>query len=478
MIRIETNFMQRYLAGLFLILLKCILLAWSSTTLAGADPFATEGRVDSGALASSTEYSICQADKISKPLTLADVVDLALCNNPQTTIQWATWRAQAAQLGVSKSTYLPILNGVITAENSRSAAGASASASASSDQASMSVTASYLLYDFGGRAASVENASQLLVAVHASRDAALQNIFLNAIQAYYTLLSTRASVAAYQSTEAAAEKSLQAAQARYQAGVATLADRLQAKTALSQATLNRIRAVGEATNAQGALLNVMGFAVTQALELSSPASDAVAEQDSVVEQDIGKLITQARLSRPELQAAEAQIKAAEAQLAAANASGLPSINLNGSLGKFKVENMDSTTTQRIGISLSVPLFSGFKNTYQTKTAQAQLAGKVAERDRMANQVALEVWQAYQLLLTNSQGLLAADDLLVSAEQSEKMVAGRYQSGLGNILDVLTAQSTLASARQQQIAALYTFKVSKFVLAQAIGQLDLTILNAI
>ncbi len=474
MIRIETYFMQRNLAGLFLILFKCILLAWPPTTLAGADPFSTEGRVDSGALASSTEYSICQADKISKPLTLADVVDLALCNNPQTTIQWATWRAQAAQLGFSKSTYLPILNGVITAENSRSAAGASAS----SDQTSMSVTASYLLYDFGGRAASVENASQLLVAVHASRDAALQNIFLNAVQAYYTLLSAQASVAAYQSAEAAAEKSLQAAQARYQAGVATLADRLQAKTALSQATLNRIRAVGEATNAQGALLNVMGFAVTQALELSSPASDAVAEQNCVVEQDIGKLITQARLSRPELQAAEAQIKAAEAQLAAANASGLPSINLNGSLGKFKVENMASTTTQKLGISLSVPLFSGFKNTYQTKTAQAQLTGKVAERDRMANQVALEVWKAYQSLLTNSQGLRAADDLLASAEQSEKMVAGRYQAGLGNILDVLTAQSTLASARQQQIAALYTFKVSKFVLAQAIGQLDLTILDAI
>ena len=467
--------MQRYLAGLFLILFKCMLLAWPSTTLAGADPFATEGRVDSGALARSTEYSICQADKISKPLTLADVVDLALCNNPQTAIQWASWRAQAAQLGVSMSSYLPTLNGVVTVENSRSPV---AGASASSDQTSMSVTASYLLYDFGGRAASVENASQLLVVVHASREAALQNIFLNAVQAYYTLLSARASVAAYQAAEAAAEKSLQAAQARYQAGVATLADRLQAQTALSQATLNRIRAVGEATNAQGALLNVMGFAVTQALEISSPSSDAVAEQDSVVEQDIGKLIAQARLSRPELQAAEAQIKAAEAQLAAAKASGLPSINLNGSLGKFKVENMASTTTQKIGISLSVPLFSGFKNTYQTKMAQVQLAGKVAERDRMVNQVALELWQAYQSLLTNSQGLRAADDLLASAEQSEKMVAGRYQSGLGNILDVLTAQSILASARQQQISALYTFKVSKFVLAQAIGQLDLTMVDAI
>ena len=104
---------------------------------------------------------------------------------------------------------------------------------------------------------------------------------------------------------------------------------------------------------------------------------------------------------------------------------------------------------------------------------------MAARDLLANQIALDVWKAYQTLLTNSQSLLAASDLVASAEQSERMTLGRYKAGVANmsILDVLNAQSILASARQQRVAALYNFQASRLALVQAIGQLDLTRLNA-
>lgn len=455
-----------------------MLLAGPLPALASSDPFATGRHIPTGSLDRNSDDVVCRADGVLNPLTLAEVVDLALCNNPQTRVQWASARAQAAQLGVSMSSYLPTFTGQISDSLTRTSV---AGATASSDQKSMGVTASYLLYDFGGRAASVENAQQLLIAANAVRDEILQSTFLNAVQAYYTLLSARASVQAYQVAEVAADKSLHAAQARNQAGTATLADRLQAQTALSQAKLSRIRATGDAANAQGTLANIMGFDATHPFELALPAEEAganaVAEQDPLMEQNIGKLIADARQKRPDLLAAEAQIKAAEAQLASANATGLPSINLNGALAQSKAADMPSTVhTQSIGISLSVPLFTGFKNTYQTRAAQAQLEGKVADRDRIANQIALEVWKAYQALLTNSQALFAANDLLASAEQSEKAISGRYQAGLGNILDVLTAQSALAGARQQQVSALYNFKASKFVLAQAIGKLDLTLVQ--
>ena len=447
--------MWRYRAGLLFVFLQGMLLAWPGVALGG-------------------DNTVCHTDQIRAPLTLTVVVDLALCNNPKTRSQWANARAQAAQVGISMSSYLPMLTGQAAESRSRTSV---AGTTTSANQKNLSVTASYLLYDFGGRAASVETAQQLLFAANAVRDETLQNTYLSTVQAYYTLLSARASEQAFQVAEVAAEKNLNAAQARTQAGTATLADRLQAQTASSQAKLNRIRAAGDAANAQGTLASIMGFDATQPFELAPVATeagtDAVAEQDTVIEHNIGKLITDARQNRPELRAAEAQIKAAEAQLAVAKAAGLPSISLNGAVAQSKASDLANTLhSQSIGISLSVPLFSGFKNTYQTRAAQAQLEGKVADRDRVANQIALEVWKAYQALLTNSQALLAANDLLASAEQSEKAISGRYQAGLGNILDVLASQSALASARQQQVSALYTFKVSKFVLAQSIGQLDL------
>ena len=158
---------------------------------------------------------------------------------------------------------------------------------------------------------------------------------------------------------------------------------------------------------------------------------------------------------------------------------MPTVNLSASTGNQNISGSPNTNSSSIGVTLNVPLFTGMRNTYQNRAAELQVEGKVAARDLLANQIALDVWKAYQTLLTNSQSLIAADDLVASAEQSERMTLGRYKAGVANmsILDVLNAQSTLASARQQRVAALYSYKSSRLALVQAIGQLDLTRLDA-
>jgi outer membrane protein TolC len=449
--------------------LECILLAWPSSALGGFDLFATERFVSPGPLVRNSD--VCPKDMINKQLTLPDVVNLALCNNPQTHALWANSRIQASQLGSSLASYLPTLSGPISFSRTQSGGGL---APTESNQKSIGVSASYLLYDFGGRDANAENARQLLVAANATRDETLQTIYLSSVQSYYAMLSARASMQAYQTAELAAGKSLDAAQARYLAGTGTQVDRLQAQTALSQAVLNRIRAAGSASDAQGTLANAMGFDASQPFDLASVEEPS---PDPVAEQGIGKLIEDARRNRPDLKAAEAQIKAAEAQLIVTQAAGRPTFTLNGGVSRTVSEfgGIGSTSWGKsIGMTINLPWFSGFRDTYQNRIAQTQIEGKVALRDQLANQIALDVWKAYQALLTNSQELRAANDMLVSAEQSEKMTLGRYKAGVGSILDVLSAQSTLASARQQRVAALYNFQANKFVLAQAIGQLDITL----
>lgn len=454
------------------ILLMHVVLILPMNAMA-SDPFSTEDLIEHGRpeksikLDQSADVDHCAREKILSPLTLVDVVDLALCNNPQTRSLWASARGQAAQVGVSTAAYLPTLSALGSVSNNQSRAGSQAQVNSLSQTASLS--ANYLLYDFGGRSATLDNAKQLLIAANATRDATLQSNFLSAVQAYYALLSARASVQSFQIDELKAQESLAAAQARYQAGVATPVDRLQAQTTLSQARLNRIRGEGEAGNAQGTLANIMGFDASQPYTLQTVAEEI---PDPVIEQDIGKLIAEARQKRPDLAAAESQIKAAEAQLQATKATGRPTISVGAMTG---VTNPDIQSSS-LGITLNVPLFSGFRTNYQVRAEEAKVDGRVADRDRLANQIALDVWKAYQGLLTNSQALRSADDLVLAATQSEKMILGRYKAGVGNILDTLSAQSALANARQQRVTALYNFLTSRFALAQAIGQLDLTQLN--
>ena len=93
------------------------------------------------------------------------------------------------------------------------------------------------------------------------------------------------------------------------------------------------------------------------------------------------------------------------------------------------------------------------------------------------QVALDVWKAYQSLSTATQSLQTTADLVASAEQSERVALGRYKAGVGTILDVLSAQAALASARLQRIQAQLDWNVYRATLAQSVGALDYTLLQA-
>jgi outer membrane protein len=398
---------------------------------------------------------------------LVDVAERALCNNPQTREAWATARVQAAQVGAAESAYLPSLSASAALTHNETDGRGSGGTSGYTQQGA-GVSLSYLLYDFGGRDASRENARQVLSAVNATQDAAIQSVFLSAVQAYYQLFSAQAAVAAATQAEKSSLESFKAADARYGVGAGTPADKLQAQTAYSQAALNRITAAGNTATAQGVLANVMGLDANAPLSI---APVAVARPDEAFSQDVARLIEQARQSRPELAAAEAQVKAAQANVSVAKASGMPNFSLTAGVNYNDSGISDAVRSGSVGVAVSVPLFTGYNTTYRIRAAQEQVEARRAQRDRISQQVALDVWKAYQSLLTQVQTLKSSADLLASATQSEQVALGRYKAGVGNILDVLTAQSALASARQQDIQALYGWYIAKATLAQAMGQLD-------
>jgi len=446
-----------------------------------SDPFSTGALVAKGAGESLDRPLLqpalpCQRAP-TQALTLAEVVDLALCNNPQTREAWANARYQAAQVGVAQSAYLPSANLAVSAARNSGSSSASQGGGGGDlrySQTQATLSADYLLYDFGGRAANLENARQMVAALNATQDASLQAVFLAAVQAYYQWFAAQAQVAAANESERAAGESLEAAIARQQVGTATPADRLQAQTALSQATLTRIRAENDARNAQGNLAFAMGLPADWPIVLVPPPQ---IKPDARFERDVAALIAEAKRRRPDLAAAQAQVLAAQAGVASARAAGMPSISLFASRDNSRSSLFDPAQSNTLGVSVSVPLFSGFGSHYRVSAAQAQVETKRAQRDALALQVGLDVWRAYQALQTENQALRAAADLLASASESEQMARGRYRAGVGTIVDLLNAQSALASARGQQVQELYNWRLAKVSLAQAMGQLDYAAIEA-
>lgn len=406
----------------------------------------------------------CRAHDAQAPLSLAAAVDLALCNNPQTRLAWANARAQAAQVGIARGAWLPSLS----ASASRSANRTEAGATLAYNQTAGTLTASYLLYDFGGREAALANASELLAALAATQDATLQNVFLAAVQAYYQWWAADAAIAAAREAERAGTESLKAAEARYRIGTGTPADKLQAQTAASQAQLSRIQAEGNAKAALGALANALGLDAHRAPALAPPAEAAPA---AGFERGIDELIATAKRSRPDLAAAEALVRAARSGIEVARSSGMPSIALTAANNYSDAGAATPTRGTSLGVAVTIPLFAGFNTTYRIRAAEAQLEARSAQRDQLDKQVSLEVWRSYYALLTGTEAVRAAADLVAAAAASEQVASGRYRAGVGGILDVLNAQSALASARRQNIQALLDWRIAKVALAQAIGQLD-------
>ena len=94
----------------------------------------------------------------------------------------------------------------------------------------------------------------------------------------------------------------------------------------------------------------------------------------------------------------------------------------------------------------------------------------ASANLLRTQVSNQVVTSYVNLHTASARVRTANVLLSSAQQSEDVARGRYKAGVGTILDLLTAQSALSSARAQQAQARWTWATALAQLAHDVGVL--------
>ncbi len=405
---------------------------------------------------------------LDAPLTLAQLTDLALSNNPATREAWAVARAEAAGLGLARSLYLPQVTGVLSSTHSKAISSAGVSVQPQT-RYGPSVSLTYLLYDFGVRANEVEAARYRLLAANLLQNRVLQDVVLLTEQTYYQVLGLEQLVAANGEALKSAETALAAAQTRRQAGLATLGDVYRAETAVGQARLTLRRNEGELAKARGQLATAAGVPVASSLALA-PWPEVAPVTD--IRESVDNILAQATAKRPDLIAAEAQARAARAGVEAAKAGGRPTVELTSNLGRTYFADRPNSDSYSIGVALRIPLFTGFNRTYTVRQAQALADQAAASRDQLFRQTELDVWQAYFDLNTAASAVDTSTGVLKSADQSAEVALGRYKAGVGTLLDLLTAQADLATARVQLIQSQLDWYTSLARLGYARGTLPM------
>jgi TolC family type I secretion outer membrane protein len=384
----------------------------------------------------------------SEALTLAQLTDLALRNNPRTRQAWANARFEAAQYGIAKSALMPQIDLLLSANRARTISNTSGIATPEQNRYGPSISLSYVLYDFGARQAEVEAQGYRVLAANLAQNRVLQEVVFQVEQAYFRLLGVEQLVRAGNQALKSAEATLDAARRRQQAGLATIGDVFRSETAVAQAILNLRRAEGEVAKARGQIATACGVPVTTPL-LIQPLVDQVAGGE--MRQTLESMLKKASASRPDMAAAESRVRAARAGVTAAASAGMPTLELRLEASRqYYTDERPFAHGNLIGFAVRVPLFDGWRDDYAVRRAEAQVRQAEAARDQLYTQTELEVWQAYYDLQTASSGIAATNSLVQSAAQSASVAAARYQLGVGTLLDVLTAQDDEIRALVQQI----------------------------
>jgi len=401
-------------------------------------------------------------------LSLAEVVDLGLRNNPETRTSWANARAAAAAYGSERGAYLPTVDGEVTGTRLKTVASQGRTAVTQS-VLSPSLNLTYLLFDFGGRSGTVGSARNALLAASYSHNAVLQDVVLEIQTAYFQYIATRALLQAQRTTAREAGTNLKAAEERRRVGVATIADVLQARTAASQAELAVEQTEGDLQTARGALALSLGLPANLPYDIDSTAGQ---QPVAGLADSVETLISRALALRPDLAAARAEFQASRSQVSAARASRLPSLLLNGSGGRTYTTTLpEGGNNYTVSLGLRVPLFAGFSRVYDQRQAEALADAAQARADALGQEVIFQVFSSYYALQTAARRVATAEDLIASAEQSNEVALARYRAGVGSVLDLLAAQTALADARAQQVLARLQWNISLAQLARNSGVLD-------
>lgn len=402
----------------------------------------------------------------NEKLNLPQVIELGLCRNPQTTASYLSYESARLSKNASYASYLPSVN-----------LGANASLPYRNKQwgdwsYGASLSASYLIFDFGKRLADLNQSAAAWRATGFEYDETVQNYIYGVIGAYYSLLNANADVESAQMLRNVAQTARDTAQKKFKAGVVAKADVLKADTTLASRDLDLERAKNNREIAKGTLLTKLSFTADQDIDIADLPSEIGAAQDT---KSLDELFEQAKKTRPDLLRATANKDAAWHRRNSVFLSNLPSISASGSVSwnDTPTETYGAGTDKisgSIGIRASMPLFAGFANLYNARAASVNYERATEQVRSTQDNAALDIYTAYNNYKTAQTVLKQTETLLESATENERVTAGMYKVGRATMLDWQTAQSELVSAKKQNNAAKYDLFVKRAAVALAVGEI--------
>lgn len=320
-------------------------------------------------------------------------------------------------------------------------------------------------------------------------DAARQDLMVRTANAYFGVLTAEDQLKFAQLNEKSLQKQLDQAEQRYQVGLSAITDVHVARAQHDAAVAQVITAQNNVDTARETLLQITGAAFGELKKLREQLPLEKPEPH-----DLQGWVDLAIAHSPLLASKQHALEAADLNVDAQRAGHYPTLSASlvrtdtpawgtnssmfggASLGSFPANGLTTNTT--IGVTLSVPLFSGGLVTAQTRQAAFQRDAAQDQLELTRRNVIAGTRNAYRAVIAGISEVEATRQAVISAQSGLDATQAGFEVGTKTILDVLTSQSTLLNAQSAYSQARHQFVLSGLQLKNAAGVLEVKDLEAV
>jgi TolC family type I secretion outer membrane protein len=402
-----------------------------------------------------------------QPLGLDDALLMALDNHPSLKAARERVAAQQAVLGQQMAAYYPTItmsNFYRTTTESGNTTGVSNTAF---DTFFSQTAMNLILYNFGKREGNVQAARETLSAQGHNYKATVDAVVVGVKQAYYAYLQAKAIVKVNEDTVRDRQLLVNQAQGFFDVGTRARIDVVRAESNLYSAQADLIAAQNAAQVAWVTLKNAIGVRELPERPLVEDTTMAPIPYNLDEAREI------AYATRPELMSFEAQKRAQDQTIATARRGHLPDIIFDGNYRRSNNSGDGNTFPLprgwQVQLSLNIPIFDGFRTTNRVEEALHTYYVIKAQEEQQRQQVALDVEQSYLKLVELEQRIKANKAAADAAKENLDLANGRYQVGVGSIIEVTDAEALYTSAQTTYVRALYDYKIADAQFQRALGK---------
>ncbi len=302
------------------------------------------------------------------------------------------------------------------------------------------------------------------------------SVALNVRTYYFAARANKALVQVARDTLANQQKHLEQVQGFVKVGTQPEIELAQQRTAVANAQVQVINAENNYEVAKAQLNQAIGIERDTAYDVQDESTPPIEGEDLGTD----PLLAEALKARPDYLSLGKQVEAQQLAVWAAKTAYGP--NLTASTSLSDQGSLDSVQTAfgqmfpnalawnwNFNLTLNWQLFSGGLTWYTVKEQKANLDGIEAQRDLLRQQVRLGVEQARLAVRAAKAALGAADEAELNAREQLRLAEGRYQAGVGSIIELGDAQVAATTAEAQKVQADYNVSTARAQLLNALGR---------